>query len=55
MRLIAGFQFLQRDRDVLFVLFETIVDYYLCSIIVEVFLGGIQSKKQYDRIKHWRN
>lgn len=57
MRLIAGSQFLQkeRERDVLFVLFEIIVDYYLCSVIIEVFLRGIQSKKRYERIKHSRN
>lgn len=48
MRLIAGSQFLQkeRERDVLFVLFEIIVDYYLCSVIIEVFLRGIQSMRE---------
>lgn len=30
----------------LFALFEIVVDYYLCSVLIEVFLRGIQSKKQ---------
>lgn len=46
MRLIASFQFLQKERDVLFVLFEIIVDYYLCSGIIEAFLRGIQSTRE---------
>lgn len=45
----------ERERDALFVLFEITVDYYLCSVIIEVFLRGIQSKKRYERIKHSRN
>lgn len=36
----------ERERDALFVLFEITVDYYLCSVIIEVFLRGIQSMRE---------